>query len=157
MDKQIGWYHLKEAKIFRNDFETAAWYEDVEIPAGCYPIMVMDYRVLHFDDEARARFNGQVEGHIRSVYVPMNGTIKSDNFQSLFYGMPIGEPYDSGKHAGKPARHVMQVYMYSVAESVLKDPETPYELFPEFEAREERGTYNGKEYVSHSIYVREDV
>lgn len=157
MNRQIGWYHLKEDKIFTNEFETAAWYERVKVPAGKYPITVCDYRVRHFDDEPRKRFNGEVDGHIGGVYVTMDGVIVSDNFQSLFFGSPIGEPYNSAKNAGKPARHNMFAYMYSVADSVLNDPDSPYELLPEFEAREEKfiSEYDGKEHTSHSIFVKE--
>lgn len=157
MDKQIGWYHLKEDTVFTNDFETAAWYERVKVPAGKYPVVVCDYRVLHFDDERRRRFNGEVTGHCGGVYICMDGTIVSDNFQSLFYGSPIGEPYDTGKNAGKPSRHNSFSYLYSVAQSVLDDPESPYELFPEYEARAEQfvSEYDGKVKTSHEVYLKD--
>lgn len=157
MNMQIGWYHLKEDTVFTNEFETAAWYERVKVPAGKYPIEVSDYRVRHFDDERRRRFNGEVDGHCSGVYICMDGTIVSDNFQSLFYGSPIGEPYDTGKNAGKPSRHNSFNYLFNVAESILHDPETPYELFPEFEAVEEPfvSDYDGKTHMSHGIYLRE--
>lgn len=157
MNKQIGWYHLKEDKIFTNEFETAAWYERVKVPAGKYPMEVSDYRVKHYTDDRRRRYNGCIDGHCGGVYVHMDGVIVSDNFQSLFFGMPIGEPYNSAKNEGKPGQYNMFEYMYNIADSVLNDPESPYELFPEYEAREERfvSDYDGKAHTSHSIYLKE--
>lgn len=157
MNKQIAWCDLKEDTVFRNEFETAAWYEDVKVPAGRYPVIVNSYKVLHFDDEKRKRFNGEVTGHIGGAYICMEGIIVSDNFQSLFCGVPIGEPYDGKKNAGKFSRHNSFTYLYSLADSVLNNPKTPYELFPEYEAREEVfvSDFDGKSYTSYGIYVKE--
>ena len=158
MNKQIGWYNLREAKIFTNSFETAAWYEDVLVQPGRYPIEVIDYKVHHFDDEKRRRFNGEITGHIGGAYVNMKGTIVSDNFQSLFYGMPIGEPYDTAKNSGKPSDTHFFMYLYSLADSILNDPATPYELFPEYEAVEDCliSSYDGKPLVTHSIRLKSE-
>lgn len=158
MNKQIGWYNLREAKIFTNTFETAAWYENVLVPAGRYPIEVIDYTVRHFKNEARKKFSGEVYGHIGGAYVYMDGTIVSDNFQSLFYGMPIGEPYDTAKNSGNPSRTHFFTYLYSLAESILHNPKTPYELFPEYEAVEDCSisAYDGKPLVTHSIRLKSE-
>lgn len=83
----------------------------------------------------------------------MDGTIVSDEFGARYFGMPIGD-YDDGKNAGKPSSHSMMAYMYEVADSVLNDPDSPWELFPEFEAREIHDEWDGEPYTTHSIYKR---
>jgi len=135
MDKQIGLFHLKTDKVFRNEFECAAWYEDVLVKAGDYPVNVFDYRIMHFDDDRRKHLNGRVDGHCGGVYVGMSGTIVSDEFGARFCGMPISG-YDNHKNAGKDAHHSMFAYMFSVVDSIQNDPETSWELFPEYEIRD---------------------
>ena len=121
MTKQIGWYNLKEDKVFTNYTQWAAWFEDVEVKAGRYPVVVVDYRINESDIDI---FNGSVDGHISSVYVKMDGVI-------------VGG-YD-GNTVGKESVHNMQCYMYNVCDSIMDDPETPCELLPEYEVRE--GTF----------------
>ena len=154
--KQIGWFNLKEDKVFTNTYECAAWYENVKVPAGRYPIVVYDYKVMHFEDEARKRFNGEVDGHIRSAYISMDGIITSDEFGARFCGVPVGS-YDNHQNTGKRSSHTMHVYLYSLADSVLNDPETPYELLPEYRAEEERfvSSFDGKEFTTHCIRLAE--
>lgn len=147
---QIGWYTLKEDKVFRNTFECAAWYEDVLVKAGRYLVIVYDFRILKHDN---SKYNNRVEGHIGGTYTHMDGTIVSDEFGARYFGIPIGD-YDDGKNAGKPSSHSMMAYMYEVADSVLNDPDSPWELFPEFEAREIHGEWDGEPYTTHSIYKR---
>lgn len=139
--KQIGWFNLALDTVYRNDFEFAAWYEEVEVKAGRYPIEVYDYR----EDS-----NHEVEGHIRSAYVTMPGTIVSDYFAGHYCGVPISG-YDTGKNAGKESSHTMQTYLYDLASSVL-DGTDFIELLPEYEAREIKFTYDGKEHVTHGIF-----
>ena len=145
---QIGWYNLKKDRIFRNTYEYAAWYEDVLVKAGKYPVVVYDFRVLKHDSPD---FNSRIEGHIGTVSVHMSGTIVSDEFGARFYGVPVGD-YDNTKNAGKPSNHSMMAYMYSVAESVLKDSESPWELLPEYEARPIQGEREGKPYTVYGIF-----
>ena len=38
MEKQIGWYTVKEPTTFTNLFECAAWYEEVLIQPGKYEL-----------------------------------------------------------------------------------------------------------------------
>ena len=156
MNKQIGWYYLKEDKVFcDNGYECAAWYENIAVKAGRYPITVVDYRVMHFDDERRAKFNGQIDGHIGSAYVTFNGTIVSDYFGSMFCGVPVGT-YDCEKNKGQPSRYTMHIYLYSLAKDVYKGSDE-YELFPEYEVRTETyiSDYDGKEHTSYDVFVKE--
>lgn len=142
MKTQIGWFILKEDKEFYNEFETAAWYEKVMVKAGRYPVTAYDITF---------RNDGRMGSHCGSAYVSMDGVIVSDNFQSLFCGVPIGSVYDGTKNAGKPAKHSSHWYLYMISESVLKG-EGLFELFPEYEAREDHFEYNGEQRTTHGIY-----
>ena len=145
---QIGWYILPEAKDFYNDYECAAWWEKVHIEAGRYPLYVYDRT---FTDDGELRSNG--------AYTHMEGVLVSDNKQSLFYGCPIGEPYDEKKNAGKPASHGGFYYLFSIAEDVLNVNHCRsgrFELLPEYEAKEIRfvSTYDGKEKTTYGIFKK---
>lgn len=148
---QIGWYTLKTDKIFRKTYECAAWYKDVLVKAGKYPVFVYDFRVLKHEDP---KFNGRIEGHIGGTYTHMDGTVISDEFGTRFFGVPVGY-YDNSKNAGDPASHSMLVYMHEVADSVLNDPESPWELLPEYEARAIHGEWDGNPFTTHAIYKRQ--
>lgn len=147
MEKQIGWYNLREEKVFcNNGFECAAWYENIRVPAGKYPMVVYDYKL---------RPNGAVDGHVMSGYISMKGIVVSDEFGSRFCGMPIGN-YDNHKNAGKESTYTMSPYLFSVADSIINDADSPYELLPEYEARESTYTsdYDGKMHTTHGIFVK---
>ena len=143
--KQIGWYSLKEDTVFRNaGFETAAWYEDILVKAGKYPIEVSHYKV---------RDNGIVDGWVSSAYIYMDGVITEDYFPSLFFGNVVTD-YDTTKNAGKESTYRMMPYLYQIADSILEDAETPYELLPEYEAKIHRLTYNGEQHeIAELFYV----
>lgn len=145
MKKQIGWYNLKEDKVFYNTFECAAWYEEVMVPAGKYPIDVIDYKVEK---------DGKIYGYIDSAYVTMEGTILSDEFGSRFCGVPVGT-YDNKKNAGKKSSHTMHVYLYSLAKHIL-DVDNEWELLPEYEAREINfvSSFDGREITTHGVFKR---
>lgn len=147
---QIGWYTLKADKVFRNTYECAAWYEDVLVKAGKYPVLVYDLRVLKHENP---EFNGKIEGHIGGTYTNMEGTVVSDEFGARFFGVPVGN-YDNRRNAGKTTSHSMMFYMYEVADSVLNDPESCWELFPDYEARAIHGEWDGKPFTSHGIYKK---
>lgn len=128
MKKRIGTYHLKEDKVFRNTFECAAWYEDVLVKAGDYPIYVLDCKTLE-DGEIRSY---PVDG----AYVEMEGAVKSDYFGGQFCGKPIGGDYDSTQNAGKSSNHSLFSYLVFVAYSILHEADSPWELSEQYEARE---------------------
>lgn len=124
---QIGWYNLKEDTVFHNNgYECAAWYENIKVPKGRYPAVVYDFRLGK---------DGKVEGHVSSVYALMEGIIESDYFGSMFCGVPVGG-YDEKQNTGRKSRYSLSSYGFSVAQNILEDPESPWELFPEYEARE---------------------
>lgn len=144
MNVCIGTYQLKEDKVFRNEYECAAWYEDVLVKAGTYPVEVYDYYVEN---------DGEIGGHCRGVYVDMPGTVVSDYFGGEYCGTPIGE-YDSLKHAGNPSRHSLFSYMVFVAKSII-DGDSAYKLDKGFEARPIKFVnYEGKEVTTYGIFQR---
>lgn len=120
---QVGWFVLPEDTVFTNHFETAAWYEDVKVPAGRYPLLT--------ENEAG------ILTREKGFYVNMDGVIVSDNFQSLFAGSPVGQPYDSSKNAGKEASHYVQYRNYELAYAILEPREGrefSIELLPQYKA-----------------------
>ena len=86
----------------------------------------------------------------------MDGIITSDEFGTRFCGVPVGS-YDNYQNKGKRSRYTMHTYLYSLADSVLNYPETPYELLPEYKAVEENfiSSYDNKPCTTHSIHVVE--
>ena len=149
---QIGWFNLKEEHEYTNTYECAAWYENVLVPPGRYPIEVYDFKVLHFDDEARASHNGRVDCYIGMGYISMDGIITSDEFGARLFGVPVGD-YDNYKNAGKKSSHTRHIYLYDIADSILDDPDSPYELLPGFKA--ERRTYGseGEQFTFGDIFA----
>lgn len=144
----IGYYHLKEDTIFTNTYECAAWYEKVKVPAGVYPVCVPEFHV-----DTRRDGSKEVRGFINSAYVTMDGIITDDYFGTLFYGVPVGT-YDKD-NSGKPSSHTMGNYLYAIADSILHDENTPWELLPEYEARDIHFTYDGEEHTTHGIFVKD--
>ena len=156
--KQIGWYILREDTVKHdNGYECAAWYQDIAVKAGRYPVVVYDYHEYESDDPS---WNGRIGGHIDEAYVEFDGTVVRDDFGARFCGVPVGG-YDEKKNAGKHADYSEFWRLYNVAESRFCDPDSPFELFPEYEARESHRFYRDYrkgwddtgEYVAlHEIY-----
>lgn len=145
---QIGWYNLKEDTEFHDaSFETAAWYRNVLVKAGKYPIEVYDYR--------EGAHPGGVEvisrGH--SAYVYLEGTVTTDYFGTLFFGNPVGT-YNEHKNTGRTANYTKSPYLFQIARDVAENPDTPYELFPKYEPRKTKFKFNGEESTTYGIYVR---
>jgi len=90
--KAIGTYTLEKPEVFQKLYECAAWYTDIEVQPGVYPVTTDGYW----------------------LFVELPGVIVSDNFQSLFAGMPIGDAYDRKQNAGKPATYWIQTQEYAV-------------------------------------------
>ena len=142
MKKQIGFYVLKEEEVFTKYFECAAWYENIKVNPGKYPLYLDNYKVLK---------NGEVYGSFAFASLP--GKIESDNFQSLFCGMPIGKTYDSTQNAGKEAIYNLQTYDYEIAKYAIKGK---VELFPEYTVKDTsfKSDYDGHLIESYSIFLK---
>lgn len=151
MTKQIGWFILKQDTEFQNTYECAAWYENVLVKAGRYPMEVPDYRV----DK-----DGEVHGHIDMIGVSLPGIITSDEFGARFCGVPVGY-YDNSQNKGKESSHYFRQYLYSVANAILHpegslytSDKYTYELLPEYEARDINFTYNGEEHTTWGVFEK---
>ena len=143
MKKQIGFYILEKETVFRNcGFECAAWYEDIKVQPGKYPVYLDRYEVLK---------NGKVHGLFAYIHFP--GIIESDNFQSLFCGMPIGNAYDPTKNAGKESIYHMQTYDYEIAKYAHCGK---VELFPEYTVKDAsfKSDFDGHLIESYSIFLK---
>lgn len=145
---QIGWYNLPEKEVFTNHFETAAWYENVEVEAGRYPVYMYDLKV-----EEDGRLSGPCGD---TVYVSLPGKVTDDYFGGLWCGVPFGS-YDEHKHTGNEAHHTLNPYDYMVAERIANG-NSRYELFPEYEVRvlkEWVDDWDGKPRKLYGIYKKE--
>ena len=149
--RQIGWFVLHKNTEFTNTYECAAWYENVLVKAGRYPMEVPEYK-LNGDNE--------VSGHIDMIGVDLPGIITSDEFGARFFGVPVGD-YDNYKNTGKESSHYFRQYLYAVADAILH-PENSlytsenysYELLPEYEARDIHFEYDGKPCVTYGVFKK---
>jgi len=134
---QIGWYYQrKEEVVCYAGYECAAWYENIKLTPGKYPMFADDDRV----------WKGRI--CCRDVNIMVDGTVVSDDFGTRYFGMPIGE-YDHTKNKGKPSRYDKGGYSYMVAENAYGNPD--YEIFPEYEIREEQ-FYVDYDMEYHSLF-----
>jgi len=129
---------LEKDKVFTNTYETAAWYENVLVKAGKYPM----YKNLG---------NTGVSG---GIYTSLEGTVVDDYFGSLFFGNPIGT-YDTKKNAGNRSCYTAFMRDYSLADRILGDDRfnddgtIRYELTNGYKAERETfiSSIDGKEYT----------
>ena len=107
---QMGVYVLTEPKVFRNNYECAAWYQDVEVPAGEYPMIgVFEAGVLQW------------------IVVGFTGTITGSDFTSFFGGNSFGKAkVDEDK--GKEGRAGITARPYEVANEIAEHPNTAWRL-----------------------------
>lgn len=47
-------------------------------------------------------------------------------------------------------------YLHDIARSIIKDQDSPYELFPGYEAREEQFEYDGRSITTWMICKKEE-
>src|SRR5690348_16915838 len=70
----LGVYHLPKSRITRQEFECAAWYRDILVPAGNYPITaILD--------------NNKVRDH--TLRVSFKGVITASNLSGYYCGVLI--------------------------------------------------------------------
>jgi len=68
--KRIGWFHVNEETVFTRYYEVAAWYTNIEVQPGWYPV---------YQEKPGADF-----------FVEMPGVIVGSDFTSLFCGNRVG-------------------------------------------------------------------
>lgn len=144
---QIGWYTVRKPEVVHNaNFSFAAWWEDIEVKPGKYPVYVYDMEVWR---------DGQINA--QGAYVTIDGTVVADYFAAHFCGMPISD-YDTLKNAGKPSSYTEFNYLFLLADDVLKGG-SDYELLPEYEAKKYTFTscIDGREISSAGIFLKKEV
>lgn len=104
----VGWYLVPKDHIYRTGYECAAWYTDVLVKAGRYPIMRTG------------------TGRSASYSAKLPGTCVAEDFTPLWGGVPIGPSRQDG--VGQPATYVAfavnDFYLF------LDNPTSPWEFFP---------------------------
>jgi len=101
MKKQIGFVTIEKDCVVRdNGYECAAWYKDIAIKAGEYPV--------YLDDK---------EPDFRSVSLTVKGTVVADDFSSRYCGNIIGT-YDRNKNVGKPSTKYYSCAPYTLGSKV---------------------------------------
>ncbi len=142
MKTQIGWYIVDRDTVFRDrNFSCAAWWEDIEVKAGKYPVCAYDMQV---DNDGRVISN--------DVSVSMDGTIVADYSAGHFCGMPISD-YDTKKNAGEPSSYYMSTSLPALVDNIIQG-DGKWELLPEFEPRkyEYINWYDDKVETAYGIF-----
>jgi len=68
--KRIGWFHVNEETVFTRTYEVAAWYTNIAVQPGWYPV----YQQRPGED----------------FFVEMPGVVVGSDFTSLFCGNRVG-------------------------------------------------------------------
>lgn len=160
----IGTFHLLKDRTFCDrGYACAAWYENIYVKAGDYPLYIHNYTERERDGGIRV---GCWKG-VEMGYVALNGVTTDADFGARFCGVPVGGD-NSDRYIGRESCYHWSSYLYSIADDVLHNngeyrewgEDEPYariELNPEYEAREIHfiSNYDGKELTTHGIYKRE--
>lgn len=151
---QIGWLVLNHDEVFcDNGYECAAWYQNIEVKAGRFPLYVRDPQY-----DARGKMETPAPD---MAYADLNGTVKSDYFGSQFCGVPIGT-YDESQNNGKEGHYYWSSYLFSVAEAIATKKTysngITLTLLPEFKAVQDGSywsDYRKEMVLMYNIYKRD--
>lgn len=125
---QIGWYTIPEdTEMINRGFACAAWWEKIAVKAGRYPVMSSGYAY----NEQEHRYTAKLAD--RSISIKIPGVIIEDDFQSHFFGTPIGN-YDTKQNTGTPSAIYLTPYAHAVAWGIIRG-RSNIELLPRFMAR----------------------
>jgi hypothetical protein len=134
--KQIGTYHVKDGETRTKNFEVAAWYQELKVIPGDYPVHAM------FEDGKALD---------TSVTWQIPGTITSSCFDSLYGGFPVTG--NRNRDVGQHTTYSSFTYAHALAKAILeKKEDLPFTLLPGFEAREIPFTYDDKACVTYGIF-----
>lgn len=114
---QIGFYILDRPTVFTRHYECAAWYTNVTVPAGKYPLY------------AKVK-DGVVQSGHDSVRVELPGVISGSDFTSRL-GASHGRP-QVNEDVGKKEVYRLSSAAYTIAQVILTGANQYYDLFPEF-------------------------
>lgn len=145
---KIGFFELKEDKVFRNTYETAAWHQDILVSSGIYPI----YGEVKNTDLTPRMSPGQIED--TSLFSKLEGRVVSSDFSSLFFGNTIAQKIN--ENVGEQSVHVVNPYAHSIALSIIKGEETKFKLNDDFHARKSYYVQDGKVEYTGGIFKKND-
>lgn len=144
---QIGTLTIKKDTVFTDrGYECAAWYENILVKAGRYPI---------FAERCSEHDDGLI---FCNIVARLPGTITTDYFGSMFCGNPVGT-YDEKKNAGKPSEYFWMIHDFTFGEYVYtghEDDTFSYEIDPAYEVRphEYEDSYYHKTATTYWLYRR---
>jgi hypothetical protein len=124
---QIGWYNLEKDEVFRNTYSYAAWYEDVLVKAGKYPVYAREY---NFNERLR-KYTSELKD-FGNIVVVLPGEVVGDDFSSHYGGVAVTSKVDQG--VGKKSEYMYHPYAHSLAHSILEG-KSRIELIAPFEAK----------------------
>lgn len=125
----LGYFNLKEDTVYTDrGYECAAWYQDILVKAGKYPVYSDGYQYHERD----RRYTDQLAD--RSISIPLPGIVTAADFGARYFGMPVGNDENSKKYVGKETVYYRGPYAHSLAKSIIEG-DSCVELLPEFEAR----------------------
>jgi len=137
--KQIGTYHVKGGETRTKSYEVAAWYQELKVEPGDYPVYAT------FEDGKGG------EALDTSVTWQIPGKVISSCFDSLFGGVPVTSNRNRG--VGQHTTYSSFTYAHALAKAILEKKEgLPFTLLPGFEAREIPFTYDDKACVTYGIF-----
>jgi hypothetical protein len=144
---QIGVYKLNQEKVYRNGYEVAAWYTDVKVQPGEYPV----FGKIKNTDLNPKMSPGKIEDISISCKLP--GIIVGSDFSSLLCGNVITQKIN--EEVGKEDSYYVKPYAHSIARSILEGLEVPFELSNEYHARYTPYIYDGEMKYSAGIFHKE--
>lgn len=159
----IGTFHLLKDRTFCDrGFACAAWYQDIHVKAGDYPLYIHNYTEKEREGGIQIGcYKGAEMGH-----VALDGVVTSADFGARFYGVPVGGD-NSERYIGRESTYYWSAYLYDIAGYVHDggmlydrdgEPYARIELNPEYEAREATrwiSEFTGEERVLYYIYKKE--
>jgi predicted RNA-binding Zn-ribbon protein involved in translation (DUF1610 family) len=108
---EVGTYRVSKATVYHYaGYECAAWWRDVKVDAGDYPVF------------------GYLEGSTFLFTVTLPGILVAANFQSLFGGVAFGLCYDETQHAGELDTFRIQSRDYCVFGSMRDGEKSPWHI-----------------------------
>lgn len=140
---QIGVYHVETPETHTQRYECAAWYREIKIAPGDYPIFARFPPNYYRKDEAKDT----------SISVWLSGTVIASDFSSYYCGVPVGKG-KRNEDTGQPAEYHIMPYAHALAIALMEKAPgcEKWRLFDGFEPRWVPFTYNGKECRTAGIF-----
>lgn len=127
-ERRIGTFILEAPHVFRNRYEVAAWFQDVEIQPGEFEVCAYT-----FGEPMRPDGNGRLPHGAWTVRGLM-GVVVASNFDALFAGNVIVPNRDRDRGAAAEVQFAGG-YLYDLARGIVEDggrlPGIPARVVPD--------------------------